>query len=83
MSEESGPVTSPEYWFNTQTHEVEVGRRSSWSHLMGPYGTREEALHALDRARERSDAWDHDDAEWVAGDGPGEAEGRAADRQPS
>ncbi|MCL1869826.1 MAG: SPOR domain-containing protein [Promicromonosporaceae bacterium] len=58
---------TPEYWFNTQTHEVEEGRHSSWSHLMGPYPTREDAQRALDKARRRSEAWDHDDEDWAAG----------------
>ncbi len=53
-----------EYFFNTRTHAVEEGRVSSWEDLMGPYATREEAEHALDKARKRSAAWDDDDADW-------------------
>ena len=67
MSEERSSEMSAEYWFNTQTHEVEVGRGSSWSHLMGPYKTREEALHALEHARQRSDDWDKDNERWATG----------------
>nr|WP_165400003.1 SPOR domain-containing protein [Xylanibacterium ulmi] len=66
---------SPEYWFNTRTGEVEQGRQSSWSHLMGPYPTREEAARALDSARRRSDAWDQEDADWADG---GDDAGRRA-----
>ncbi|MCM0638375.1 SPOR domain-containing protein [Cellulomonas wangsupingiae] len=51
-----------EYFYNTRTHEVEEGRQSDWSQLMGPYATREEALQALERARARNDAWDAQDA---------------------
>jgi len=64
MSEEKGPPPAQEYWFNTQTGQVEEGRQSSWSHLLGPYGTRAEAQHALDTARLRSEAWDREDEEW-------------------
>ncbi|WP_425956820.1 SPOR domain-containing protein [Xylanimonas sp. McL0601] len=67
MSEERSSTVASEYWYNTQTHEVEVGRSSSWSHLMGPYKSREEALQALDHARQRSDDWDKDDEDWAAG----------------
>lgn len=50
-----------EYWYNTETHTVEEGRQSDWSRLMGPYATREEAEHALERARERTERWDEED----------------------
>ncbi|TQL03880.1 SPOR domain-containing protein [Cellulomonas sp. SLBN-39] len=51
-----------EYWFNTRTHEVEAGRRSDWSQVMGPYATREEAERALETARRRTERWDAQDA---------------------
>ncbi len=38
--------TDEQYWYNTETKAVEVGRRSAWSHLMGPYSTRAEAERA-------------------------------------
>ncbi len=50
-----------EFYFNTQTHEVEEGRRSDWSVLMGPYPTREAAARALETAHERTEAWDRQD----------------------
>ena len=60
---------SAEYWFNTQTGEVEEGsHRSSWKSLMGPYPTREEAQQALDKARARSDVWDAEDDRWKRGE---------------
>lgn len=59
-SAESGP----QFWFNTATGEVEVGRRTSWEHLLGPYATQEEAEHALHKAHERSQAWDDEDDAW-------------------
>ncbi|MCV2393803.1 SPOR domain-containing protein [Actinotalea sp. M2MS4P-6] len=53
-----------EYWFNIETRQVEVGHRSPWDKLMGPYPTREAAERALSTAHERSDAWDEADREW-------------------
>ncbi|WP_298456855.1 SPOR domain-containing protein [uncultured Cellulomonas sp.] len=50
-----------EYWYNTATHEVEEGRRSSWRNLMGPYPTRAAAQAALDLAAARTEAWDEED----------------------
>lgn len=52
-----------EYWYNTRTHQVEEGKRSQWADLMGPYATREEAEHALDRARRRTEAWEAEERE--------------------
>lgn len=53
-----------QYWYNTETGEVEEGRRSSWTHLMGPYGTRAEAERALESARSRTESWEKDDEDW-------------------
>jgi hypothetical protein len=50
-----------DYWYNTETHEVEEGRQSDWSKLMGPYPTREEAAHAIEKARARTKAWEADE----------------------
>lgn len=52
-----------EYFYNTRTHEVEEGRRSDWSQVMGPYATREEAQAALETARSRNEAWEAQDRE--------------------
>ena len=51
------------FWFNIDTHEVEEGRQSDWTKLMGPYATRDEAAHALEKARTRTEDWDHEDEE--------------------
>lgn len=56
--------TAEQYWYNTETGEVEEGHRSSWTHLMGPYGTRAEAQRALESARSRNESWEKDDEEW-------------------
>jgi hypothetical protein len=68
MGEKSNDDLAPQYWYNVRTGEVEEGRQSSWSHLMGPYDTREDAARALDTARRRTDAWDDDDARWRGAD---------------
>lgn len=57
-----------EYWYNTETGQVEEGRQSSWVSRMGPYPTREAAQAALDRAAGRTDAWDEEDRRWREGD---------------
>lgn len=50
-----------EWWFNLRTQQVEQGPGSPNAERMGPYGSRAEAEHALERARETSDAFDGDD----------------------
>lgn len=55
--------TSPheeEYWYNLATGEVERGQQSAVTSLWGPFKTYEEAAHAMERARERNEAWDKD-----------------------
>jgi hypothetical protein len=52
-----------EYWYNTETGEVEEGQRSDWSKVMGPYPSRESAQQALDKARARTQEWDREDEE--------------------
>ncbi len=54
-------ATMTEYWYNIRTHEVEEDRLSDWSQLIGPYKTREEAEHALEKVRARNVAWEKDD----------------------
>ena len=51
----------PEYWYNVNTHEIEEDAMSDWSQLIGPYKTREEAEHALEKVKARNEAWDKDD----------------------
>jgi hypothetical protein len=50
-----------EYWYNVNTHEVEEDALSDWSQLIGPYKTREEAEHALDKVRARNESWEKGD----------------------
>ncbi len=53
-----------EYWFNTETRQVEEGHQSDWRNLMGPYPTREQAERAVQSAREKTERWDREDAQW-------------------
>ncbi len=75
----------PRFWFNTRTGQVETDEnRSKGEELMGPYASHEEAALALDRARERTEAWDEEDRRWEEGDVPpwrrdGEASGDRGD----
>lgn len=58
-----------EYWFNVRTREVEEDRQSDWKQLIGPYATRGEAENALQKVRERNEAWESDD-DWGKAPGP-------------
>lgn len=42
------------WYFNSETKEVSQGKKSSWFNRMGPYDSKEEAEHALERAHERN-----------------------------
>jgi len=53
-----------EYFFNTETRQVEQGRQSTWEHLLGPFDTADEAQRAVDIAADKSDAWDEADRAW-------------------
>lgn len=52
------------YYYNIETGEVEQGLVSDWTRRMGPYGTREDAEHALRTAAERTASWDEADRTW-------------------
>ena len=49
------------FYFNIETHQVEEGRQSDYTKLMGPYPTREAAAQALETARRRNQTWDEQD----------------------
>lgn len=53
-----------EYWYNTKTGQVEIGRQSGWTDLMGPYATEEEARNALASAKARNEQFDEDEEAW-------------------
>lgn len=53
------------FWFNVNSREVEEHDdpdRAAGSHLLGPYPTREAAERALQTARERTEAWEAEEA---------------------
>jgi hypothetical protein len=52
---------SGDYWYNLRTGEVEVGKQSDWSELLGPYPTAEAAAQALETARARTQAWEDEE----------------------
>jgi hypothetical protein len=51
----------PQYWYNVKTHEVEEDAMSDWTQLIGPYKTREDAEHALEKVHARNEAWEKGD----------------------
>lgn len=57
-------MSSEQWYFNTTTQRAELGPQSPVSERMGPYATREEALHAWQIVRERNKAWDAQDEAW-------------------
>ena len=48
---------SVQYWFNTHTGQVEVGKQSIALYRLGPFASREEAERAPQIIADRSAAW--------------------------
>ena len=46
-----------EYWFNTNTNQVEVGKQAAAIYRIGPFSDYETAARALQILEERSRAW--------------------------
>jgi hypothetical protein len=57
-------MTTPEFYYNVDTGQVEEGKQSSGTELMGPYASREAAASALSTAQKRNEAWDREDQDW-------------------
>jgi cell division protein FtsN len=53
----------PEFWFNTKTMSVEVGKQTLALYRIGPFDSFEEAKNALQTLKSRSDAWNEEDNE--------------------
>ncbi|HWG03291.1 MAG TPA: hypothetical protein VG164_15765 [Trebonia sp.] len=54
--------SSEQWWFCTKHNTVEpVDTPCAGKDLLGPYPSREEAAHALDKVRERNQEWDSRD----------------------
>ncbi len=50
------------YWYNVNTGQIEEDDATSRKeNLLGPYSSREEAAHALELAKQRTEAWDEED----------------------
>ncbi len=54
---------SVQYWFNSQTGQVEVGPQSLALHRLGPVKTREEAERAPEIIAARAAAWRKEEEE--------------------
>ncbi|GAA2458957.1 SPOR domain-containing protein [Agromyces mediolanus] len=50
------------FWYNMRTGEVEQGFVSQSADRVGPFDTREEAEHALEKLRANSEKWAAEDA---------------------
>ena len=48
------------YWFCLNHHRVEPQDGCAYKDRLGPYDTEEEAARALEKAAERTKAWDED-----------------------
>jgi len=51
------------YWYNMKTGEVEFGFESPSINRVGPFDSREDAEHALEKLRANSEKWDTDEAD--------------------
>ena len=49
-------MAKAEYWFNTKTNEVEIGKQSLSLDRLGPFATFEEARDALEIIARRAEA---------------------------
>ena len=50
-----------EYWFNTKTMSVEVGKQALALYRIGPFETREDAENAFEILKSRSRTWSEED----------------------
>ncbi len=58
-------MAKDEYWFNTKTNQVEVGKQSLALERLGPFETFEEAKNALETISKKAKAIrDEDEEDW-------------------
>ena len=50
-----------EYWFNTKTMSVEVGKQALALYRIGPFETRGDAENAFEILKSRSKTWSEED----------------------
>jgi hypothetical protein len=53
-------MEQPEWFFCLRHHTVEPREGCKAADRLGPYPSRAEAEHALDKVAERNETWDHD-----------------------
>jgi hypothetical protein len=57
------------YFWCLRHRRVEVGTDTCAArYVLGPYGSAADAEHALERVRERNEAWEAEDARWAGED---------------
>jgi hypothetical protein len=54
MAEES------QWWWSIERGQAEYGPKKFLDPRLGPYATQEEAEHAMEKVKERNEAWDND-----------------------
>lgn len=58
--------TGSRYYWCLRHHRVETDANAcAGKYRLGPYASATEAEHALERVRERNEAWDAEDARWA------------------
>ena len=62
-SQQISEEQKPEFWFNTKTMSVEVGKQALALYRIGPFASFEEAKNALQTLKSRSDAWREEESE--------------------
>jgi hypothetical protein len=57
------------YFWCLRHHRVETEADAcAAKYRLGPYASADDAAHALDRVKERNQAWDAEDARWAGED---------------
>ncbi|TFC52588.1 SPOR domain-containing protein [Cryobacterium sp. TMT1-21] len=54
--------TEHQFWYNMRTGAVEEGMQSTSKERVGPFATRDEAAHALEKLRANSAKWAEEEA---------------------
>ena len=49
------------WWYNMHTTEVEFGMQSASYDRVGPFATKHEAEHAMDKLHENANKWEEDE----------------------
>ena len=63
-ADEHAEADVTEYWFNTESRQVEEGHQSDWKNLMGPYPHARAGRAGAGDGRANTERWDREDAEW-------------------